>query len=512
MKKSSSLYILILCVWAAVSALLVVWLVWQCRAAGSFPVGFFLTLSVLSLVIFWLGSVKNLLFSFCYAVKKPAFTAAYLPILDTRPVSGTRVLLLYCTADDFSSAALSASMRQSWPWCRTVILDDSRKAASRAEIDGFARQYGCEVIRRADRRGYKAGNLNHFLCGRTDYDCFVVLDSDEVIPPDYVEQTLRFFAHDPKVGAVQARHVAEKGKNAFQSLLGMSVRSNGVSAQTVKNFYGANALLGHGMTISRACYEATGGFPHVVAEDISFAVLIKNAGFETVYAPFVVCREEFPADYPSLKKRQCKWTQGNLEYMRKYHREIVRSRMAWYEKLDLILSHYLLPVTPMLSLVLVLCSIFLGLFDYEVVRHSLFIYGLMTLFLLSPLLPDLFAYGKNRRAAPLLLPYFVLNIITYASLAPMMIRTVIAGLCGRKAKFLVTPKGHRRFTFYEILSATMDSLLFAFAVAVFTYWSCGTVLPAILPVASCALAPTAVWLANFQLKEPQTRRRRRRAS
>lgn len=500
MKKRSSLYILILLVWAAVSALLMVYLVRQCRAANSFPVGFFLTLSVLSLIVFWLGSVKNLLFSFCYAVKKHELRAAYLPILHTPPVPDARVLLLYCTCNDFSAGALLHCMRQTWENCRTVILDDSTDPAVQAEIDRFASVHGAEVVRRKGRQGYKAGNLNHFLRGRSDYDYFVVLDSDEIIPPDYTEQTLRFFAHDKRVGAVQARHVAAKGNNAFQSLLGMSVKSNGISAQTVKNFYGANALLGHGMTVSRACYEATGGFPHVVAEDISFAVLIKNAGFETVYAPFVVCREEFPSDYLSLKKRQCKWTQGNLEYMQKYHRDIIRSRMTWFEKLDLILSHYLLPITPMLGLLLVICSVLLGLFDYEVVKHSLFLYGLMTLFLLSPLLPDLFAYGKSRRASPLLLPYFLLNIVTYASLAPMMIRTVISGLCGRKARFLVTPKGTRRFSFYEIISASIDSLLFAVAISAFTVWSCGTVLPAILPVAGCALAPVAVWLANFRLR------------
>ena len=100
--------------------------------------------------------------------------------------------------------------------------------------------------------------MNHYLAGRTDYDYFVVLDSDEVIPPDYIRQVLKYFAYDKNCGAVQAKHKAKKGENVFQRLMGLCVGSNGETVQVIKNFYGANALIGHGMTISRECYEKTG--------------------------------------------------------------------------------------------------------------------------------------------------------------------------------------------------------------------------------------------------------------
>jgi len=53
----------------------------------------------------------------------------------------------------------------------------------------------------------RAGNLNNWLKGRKDYDYFVVLDSDEIIPPDYIEKVLKYFAYDQSCGAVQARQV-----------------------------------------------------------------------------------------------------------------------------------------------------------------------------------------------------------------------------------------------------------------------------------------------------------------
>ena len=496
MKKSGRLYTLILTVWCICALFLLAYLWRECRAAQNPMVCVLLTVSVGVLILFWLGSVKDFLFSLCHALKKKEFEAVYRTIQQTSPTVTPRFILLYCTANDFNPHALVRSMSQNYENVSTFILDDSSNHAYMAQIDAFAETHRVTVIRRDNREGFKAGNLNHFLQSYQSYDYFVVLDSDEVLPPDYLQKVNQYFAALPKVGAVQARHVATKGENLFQTLLGMSVKSNGRTAQVVKNFYGANSLLGHGMTISRECYLATGGFPHVVAEDISFAVLIKNAGYEIVYAPNIECGEAFPPNYVSLKKRQCKWTQGNLEYMQRYHRQIMDSDMLWFEKLDMILSHYMLPITPVLSFLLVVVNILLGLFDYAVVRHSVFIYAMMTLFLLSPLIPDLFVYGKTPKSK-WLLPYFLLNIVTYASMAPMMLRTVWRGLWGKRAVFLITPKGNPRFSLYSILCHTIDSLLFAATIGIFSFWSCQTVFPAILLIGGCALAPLALALSNI---------------
>ena len=99
-----------------------------------------------------------------------------------------------------------------------MILDDSGQASYMKEIDAFASCHrNVEVIRRTDRTGYKAGNLNNYLAGRTDYDYFVVLDSDEVLPGNYIPEVLKYFNYNPRCGAVQARHSAKKGKMSFSA-------------------------------------------------------------------------------------------------------------------------------------------------------------------------------------------------------------------------------------------------------------------------------------------------------
>lgn len=524
MKKKPTLYIIVFAVWAGCAALLAFCLAQMIPAVAGEPwrrglIIALLALNTAILAALWLGSIKDLVFSLAYALRRKALTRA----LQRQAAEGERalaeaaeplprVLLLYCTCNDFNEQALSRCRRQNYGNFKTVILDDSTDPAYKRAAAKYALHHSnVEVVRRQDRSGYKAGNLNNYLRGRSDYDYFVVLDSDEVIPPDFISKALRYFAADETCGAVQARHVASEGKNMFQRLLGRSVAGNGRTVQVIKNFYGANALLGHGMMISRRCYQRAGGFPHVVAEDISFAVEIRNAGLSILYAPDIECSEEFPSSYLALKKRQCKWTQGNLEYMKRYSGQIFSAKMAWFEKADIILSHYSLPVVPVLSFLLTVCTVALGFLGYPVIGYALAVYAVMLLFLCSPMLPDLFlCRGKTNFL--LLVPYFIVNVATYASLAPMMLRTVALGLLGKKAVFLITPKGEGRTTVKQALAGTWGSVAFALAVGGMALWACGSILPVIFIFAGCLAAPFLALLSDWELKECLPERGRRPAA
>ena len=524
MKKKPTLYIIVFAVWAGCAALLAFCLAQMIPAVAGEPWRRGLIIALLSLntailAALWLGSIKDLVFSLAYALRRKALMRALQrqAAEGERALAGgaeplRRVLLLYCTCNDFNEQALSRCRRQKYGNFKTVILDDSTDPACKRAAAKYALHHSnVEVVRRQDRSGYKAGNLNNYLRGRSDYDYFVVLDSDEVIPPDFISKALRYFAADENCGAVQARHVASEGKNMFQRLLGRSVAGNGRTVQMIKNFYGANALLGHGMMISRRCYQRAGGFPHVVAEDISFAVEIRNAGLSILYAPDIECSEEFPSSYLALKKRQCKWTQGNLEYMKRYSGQIFSAKMAWFEKADIILSHYSLPVVPVLSFLLTVCTVALGFLGYPVIGYALAVYAVMLLFLCSPMLPDLFLC-RSKGNFLLLVPYFIVNVATYASLAPMMLRTVALGLLGKKAVFLITPKGEGRTTVKQALAGTWGSVAFALAVGGMALWACGSILPVIFIFAGCLAAPFLALLSDWKLKERLPERGRRPAA
>ena len=512
MKKKSTVYVIILCVWSVCSLLLF----WACGSivyrflsgrevtAKTVTVSALLIANAGMLAYMWLGSVKDFMFSFLFLCRKKSIMKKYERIINAELNlnSPPKVLLLYCTCNDFNAEALTACMAQDYPNFQTVILDDSSKAEYLRKIDAFAQKTGATVVRRENREGFKAGNLNNYLQGKKDYDYFVVLDSDERSPKNYIREVLKYYAYSEKVGVVQASHKATKGKNLFQNLMGLSVKSNGKICQVMKNFYGSNALIGHGMTISRACFEKTGGFPKVVAEDISFAIDVKNSGYEVLYAPNIVCEEEFPLDYLCLKKRQAKWVQGNVEFMKKYHSDIKNSKMSWYEKLDIKLSHYNLPIIPMLSFFIVLNTVLIGALGFDVSGYSFALIAMMVVFLISPLIPDFFVHG-NKVAWIKLIGYAGLNFIVYASLVPMMIRTVTLALFGKKAKFIVTPKEERKLTLKDALLGCYDSLVFAVIIGTLTYATYFSVMPTLLLSGCCALAPLAVLVANVEMKKPQ---------
>ena len=507
MQKKPTVYIIILSAWlfcvgilAFASGKLVYELLAYEITGKTVFTAFLLLCNAVVLAYMWLGSVKDFMFSLLFLLFKKKLMGRYERILKLSPKTTPKVLLLYCTCNDFNADALNECMQQDYENFETVILDDSSQEDYKRKIDEFALKTGAKVVRRKDRVGFKAGNLNNYLKGRTDYDYFVVLDSDERIPKDYIQEVLKYYAYSEDVGVVQAAHKATKGGNVFQNLMGLSVKSNGRICQVMKNFYGSNALIGHGMTISRACYEATHGFPLVVAEDISFAIDVKNSGYRVLYAPNIVCEEEFPINYLCLKKRQAKWVQGNVEFMRKYNRSITDSKMSWYERLDVKLSHYNLPIIPMLSLIIILNTILMGFLGFDVGRYSLTIVGLMLVFLISPLIPDFFVHGKTKNVLKLF-EYAFLNFVVYASLVPMMIGTVVLALFGRKAKFIVTPKEEVRISFKDALLGSYDSILFAIIVGLLTYTTYFSLAPTVLMVVCCALTPLAILVANVPVKD-----------
>ena len=152
------------------------------------------------------------------------------------------------------------------------------------------------------------------------------------------------------------------------------------------------------------------------------------------------------------------------------------------------------------SILLAVCTIVLGFLGYPVIRYSLAVYGIMILFLCSPMIPDLFVYRRTKNVF-LLIPYFIVNVATYASLAPMMLRTVFLGLFGKKATFIVTPKQSEKFRFSETIRYSRDSLLFGTAIGVAAMFACGSLLPVIFVVAGCAAAPFIIALSNIPVKE-----------
>jgi cellulose synthase/poly-beta-1,6-N-acetylglucosamine synthase-like glycosyltransferase len=492
MKKSARLYTIIFVSWLALIALAVPALLHAVDRSESH--GWFIyalvVMSTLFIAYFWLNGVKDVVYTVYYYLTKQYHQ---VPVnaewrINNGSYATKKIVAVYCTYNDFSASSLEKCMHQDYPNISYVILDDSTQEEYKQQIDAFAEPRGIKVVRRTDRVGFKAGNLNNYL-GDADYDYFIILDSDEVIPNNFVTRCLDYFEHYENAGIVQANHVATRNRNKFMNLFAIGVNSHWPTYQTLKHNYGFLSLLGHGAMVSRDCYMAAGGFPHLVAEDLCLSIEARNKGYYVVFAPDITCEEEYPIDYLAFKKRHSKWTQGNMEVIKKYTWRIIKSKMTWYEKLDIVLFTYSLPLSAFFATYIVINVILLPYVHYRL-NYPLWLIIPTVVFLFAPMLNDIMFYGRHLN--PFRLVWYLLHtVLLYGSMLYTSLRSSLKSLFG-KSIFLVTPKDHNKLSRWEALRANKGELAFGSTVMGVAYIFNQSILPTII-IAIPALA--SVYLA-----------------
>jgi cellulose synthase/poly-beta-1,6-N-acetylglucosamine synthase-like glycosyltransferase len=479
-KKSPALYIVIVVIASVLVSLAVVTSLDSMAKAlhDSLAIGILAIGSMVFIAYFWLNGTKDVVYTLWYHLKmKHEDPSSMVPRRESD--SSPQVTMVYCTRNDFSAKSLAKCLSQKYDNYTVVILDDSDQPAYMLAVDNFAIKHGLEVIRRDNNIGFKAGNLNNYLRNRTDWDYFVILDSDEIIPETYINRVLDYFAADKAVGIVQANHIATRNRNPFMKRFAIGVDSHWQSYQTVKARHGFMSLLGHGAMVSRECYEATGGFPHVVAEDICLSIEARSKGYVTAFAADVICEEEYPVDYLAFKKRHSKWTQGNMEFIRNYTGVILRSSMTWFEKLDIILFTYSLPLTALFSVYVIINVIVFPAVGYT---FMLPIWMLIptVLFLFAPMLNDILFYaGKMKKRS--LLAYLGQSTLLYGSMFFVSLRASITSMFG-KSTFVVTPKEDMTVSFHQAIGLNRAELSFGVVFAIVAIWLNHSILPVVLIV------------------------------
>jgi hypothetical protein len=172
MKKSPALYITMLVIWALLTALL--WISFiphiinvPFRAGRAVSLGVrigarvLLTLNGVFISYFWLNGVKDFLYVIWYYCFRRRMMRRYLDVMGTDVSQAQdKVLMAYCTCNDFDGESLDKCLNQTYQHFDVVILDDSTTEDYKEKINEYALARGIKVVRRPDRRGFKAGNIN----------------------------------------------------------------------------------------------------------------------------------------------------------------------------------------------------------------------------------------------------------------------------------------------------------------------------------------------------------------
>ena len=211
----------------------------------------------------------------------------------------------------------------------TVAIVDEEVARLRA------RGIDARAIRRPDRRGYKAGALEHGLAtAKGELVC--IFDADFVPFPDFLERLVGWF-EDASIGMVQARweHV-NRDESALTRAESALLDGHFVIEHKVRHdsglFFNFNGTAG---IWRRAAIESAGGWQHdTLTEDLDLSYRAQLAGWRFVYAPMVVAPAEVPPDIAAFKSQQHRWAKGSVQVFRKLGWRILSSNEPLRIKLE----------------------------------------------------------------------------------------------------------------------------------------------------------------------------------
>ncbi len=469
----------------------------------------FLVLNVIFITYFWLNGVKDFLYVIWFNIFKKKLFKEYEEIIneDVSAIND-KVLLVYCTCNDFEEKALSYSITQDYKNYDIVILDDSSDKEYIERVDKFALKNNIKVVRRKNRIGFKAGNINNYLlsneCKEKGYKYFVILDSDEIVPNNFIVECLKYFKHFDNVGVVQCTHIASNNRNFFMKLFHIGVNSHWNCYQTMKNKYGFSSLLGHGAMVEYESYVKVNGFPEMVAEDLCLSIEMKNINKTVAFAPNIICQEEYPVDYIAFKKRHSKWTQGNLEFIKNYTPKIIKSKMHWWEKLDIVLFTYNLPLTALFGFYIFINLIILPLLQVDLSQiYPLWMLIPTIIFFFSPTLNDFITWIGKINIFRFIL-YFISVIILYGSMLLTSLISALLGTFGVKAKFIVTPKDSKKTSFLDALKYQWKEIVFSLVLIVISIFIEHSILPVILISGTSLCSIILVFFSNIRYDATKT--------
>ncbi|MBK8967539.1 MAG: glycosyltransferase [Saprospiraceae bacterium] len=259
------------------------------------------------------------------------------------------VSILYTTCNDFVEESVLSCVQQDYPNYKVYLLDDSSLPEFKDKVDAFAARYPglVQVVRRPDRKAFKAGNLNHGLANVATEPYFAIADADEILPSDFLTKTVAVLESDPTCGFVQANHRANPnaGSSLAQSV-GVGIDIHWKWYQPLRNDYGFVMFLGHGALLRRDVWEKIGGFPDIVSEDLGFAIHARELGYRGRFLEDVICYEDFPDSVRTFRIRHMKWTRGTSEFLSKKAGWLWRAKnISWTEKLDIFFPTLNLPLT-----------------------------------------------------------------------------------------------------------------------------------------------------------------------
>lgn len=259
-----------------------------------------------------------------------------------------------CNEREVYHQSIAAVSILDWPKERMLVqvLDDSDEVdiqnLIKAEVHKW-QQRGVRIIyrHRLIRTGYKAGNLKSAMsCDYVkDYDFVAIFDADFQPTPDFLKKTIPYFKGRDDLALVQARWAfVNKDENLLTRLQNINLSFHFEVEQQVNgifiDFFGFNGTAG--VWRIKALEESGGWLERTTVEDMDIAVRAHLCGWKFIFLNDVKCLCELPETYEAYKKQQHRWHSGPMQLFRMCFVDVIRSKVSWAKKFNLIFLFFLL--------------------------------------------------------------------------------------------------------------------------------------------------------------------------
>ncbi len=229
-------------------------------------------------------------------------------------VKGVDILIpTYNEPEDVLKRTIMAARRVDYPDYGVWVLDDG----NREWLKNFCQKQCVSYVTRPDRKGFKAGNLNH-AWKKTPRPILCVVDADFALEPNFLWRTVGLL-EDPGIGIVQTPQFFKNpdaiqynlwGEKAWPEAQCMFTDVMQPGRDTWDNAF----CYGTGFLIKRECLELTGGIPEAtITEDIHTSYLLLSHGYKTRFLNERLSSGYATQNIGGFVRQRARWCVGTLQ-------------------------------------------------------------------------------------------------------------------------------------------------------------------------------------------------------
>jgi cellulose synthase/poly-beta-1,6-N-acetylglucosamine synthase-like glycosyltransferase len=373
-----------------------------------------------------------------------------------------------------------------------IIMSNVPRLSAGGETQGNGYGKPLDIIRRAERTGFKAGALA-FGLAQSDADLVAIFDADFVPDADFLEKTVPHFYKNDRLALVQTRwahlnrnHSILTQVQAMQLDVHFTVEQGGRAGSGSFMQFNGTA----GVWRAAAIHDAGGWQADTLTEDLDLSYRAQLRGWQMLYDESTTAPAELPVDIESLISQQFRWTKGGAECARKLLPMVLKADLPIRTKLNAI-THLLSSLVFVAMIMAMIGSLLLPLIGNIIALPMqfwrlgfvptalLFFVHFVTNFKIQNNIysvkdVSIFSLIKNLLLFPF---HYCLLLSLSMGIGFYNVKAVWEGWTGRKSPFIRTPKRgnsnnitakENDYSFYKILQINRLEAFFCLLLSVYS--------------------------------------------